>query len=124
MIKQSPQTGTLKIACILPAKPEILARPPYSSDLAPSDFYLFPKIKETFAESGLRSLKKQWLYTKTVKTTPKFEGYYNRKKQINIAKAQRCERNQKFGQRMPLKQPSSAFFSNLRTRRVERALTP
>ncbi|GBP46205.1 Down syndrome cell adhesion molecule-like protein Dscam2 [Eumeta japonica] len=44
---------------------------PYSPDLAPYNFYLYPKIIENFKENDLQTPRKQ--YEKAVETTPKCE---------------------------------------------------
>uniref|UniRef100_A0A493U176 Histone-lysine N-methyltransferase SETMAR n=3 Tax=Anas TaxID=8835 RepID=A0A493U176_ANAPP len=36
-----------RIACVRPHKVATLPQPPYSPDLAPPDFFLFPRIKST-----------------------------------------------------------------------------
>jgi histone-lysine N-methyltransferase SETMAR len=38
----------------------ILPRPPYSPDMAPSDFYLFPKLKTEFPGRHLGGMKVSW----------------------------------------------------------------
>jgi transposase len=39
---------------------EILPDPPHSPDLAPSDFYLFPKLKTDFVVDVLEAIKVSW----------------------------------------------------------------
>ncbi|GBP87258.1 hypothetical protein EVAR_59186_1 [Eumeta japonica] len=53
---------------------EMLAHPPYSTNLAPGNFYLFLKIKEKLEKTRLRMPRKQWLHMKkVVEATPKCE---------------------------------------------------
>ncbi|GFY04753.1 histone-lysine N-methyltransferase SETMAR [Trichonephila clavipes] len=37
---------------------EMVSHPPYSPDLAPSDFHLFPELKKTLAEPNSRQMKR------------------------------------------------------------------
>ncbi|GBP17736.1 Histone-lysine N-methyltransferase SETMAR [Eumeta japonica] len=46
-IPSYPKDCRQRINCLGTLGIEILAHPPYSPDIAPYDFYLFPKIKET-----------------------------------------------------------------------------
>lgn len=44
------------MAIIQQAGIELVDHPPYSPDLAPSDFYLFPKFKEYLSETGTKTI--------------------------------------------------------------------
>ena len=51
------QTSTIAMAKIYELRYELMPHPPYSSNLASSDFFLFPNLKKWFGGKGLTSNK-------------------------------------------------------------------
>ncbi len=66
----SSHTSSITLACFQHIP--LLAHPPYSPDLAPSDFFLFPHLKTQLASNNIRTLDElQASVTKELKAIPK-----------------------------------------------------
>ena len=69
-----PQTTRATIEALQTLKSEVLYYPPYSPDLAPSDFHFFPHLKKNFKVADFTSDDevKQYVTTWIKQRTPEF----------------------------------------------------
>jgi transposase len=69
-----PQTTRATIEALQMLKSEVLSYPPYSPDLAPSDFHFFPHLKKNFKVADFTSDDevKQYVTTWIKQRTPEF----------------------------------------------------